>query len=198
LRILIIGLTGASGIRYGLKLASETSLLRKKYSRIYIVYTDSARIVAEQEEHMDLVGRLRSLGGIDGIYYCKDWSSPLSSSSRLTGADMVIVPASLNTIAKLAAGIQDNVLLRAAASILRLRGRLVVVVRETPLSTIDLWNLYRLSLAGAIVMPASPGMYIEPRSIDDLVSFITGKILDALGVENNLYRRWREDSTGST
>ncbi len=187
---LVIGLTGASGIRYGIRLLEQT-LLRKHYDEVYVIITKAAERVAFYEEGIkNLYDRIREMG-YEKIYGEEDWDSPLTSSSSLVDADMVIVPASINTVAKLSIGIQDNVLLRAASAVLRLRGKLVVVVRETPLSTIDLYNLYRLSKAGAIILPASPGFYHAPEKINDLVDFIVGKMLDVLGIESDLYRRWQ-------
>jgi 4-hydroxy-3-polyprenylbenzoate decarboxylase len=188
---LVIGITGASGIVYSVKLVSLTELLGKKYDNIYVVYTRSAEKVSKEEMGLQLSEFLKTVNGLRGVYHEDELESPLASSSRLVGADMVIVPASMNTVAKLAAGIQDNLLLRAAISVLRLKGRLVIVPRETPLSPMDLRNLYRLSVAGAVILPASPGFYHRPRNMEDIVFFVVGKILDSLGIEHNLYLRWK-------
>ena len=159
---LVVGLTGASGIRYGVRLL-EQPVLRNHYDEIYVIVTRAAERVALYEEGIrSLYDRIRGMG-YEEIYGEEDWDSPLASSSSLVGTDMVIVPASLNTVAKLSNGIQDNVLLRAASAVLRLRGRLVVVVRETPLSTIDLYNLYVLSTAGAIILPDPPASTMARR-----------------------------------
>ena len=189
-RKLIIGVSGASGIRYTLRLLQQIPLLRGKYSEIHLIYTEAAKLVAKYEEDIDDLESFLAHYELDSINSEKDWVSPLASSSRLINSDMVVIPASMNTIAKISSGIQDNLLLRAATSIIRLRGKLVLVVRETPLSSIDLENLFRLSKNGAIVLPASPGFYGKPSSINDLVDFIIGKVLDVLGVENELYKRW--------
>jgi 4-hydroxy-3-polyprenylbenzoate decarboxylase len=188
---LIIGITGASGIVYSVKLVSLTELLGEKYDNIYVVYTRSAEKVSKEEMGLQLSEFLKTVNGLRGVYHEDELESPLASSSRLVGADMVVVPASMNTVAKLAAGIQDNLLLRAAISVLRLKGKLVIVPRETPLSPMDLRNLYRLSVAGAVILPASPGFYHRPRSMEDIVFFVVGKILDSLGIEHNLYLRWK-------
>jgi 4-hydroxy-3-polyprenylbenzoate decarboxylase len=188
---LIIGITGASGIVYSVKLVSLTELLGKKYDNIYVVYTRSAEKVSKEEMGLQLSEFLKTVNGLRGVYHEDELESPLASSSRLVGADMVVVPASMNTVAKLAAGIQDNLLLRAAISVLRLKGKLVIVPRETPLSPMDLRNLYRLSVSGAVILPASPGFYHRPRNMEDIVFFVVGKILDSLGIEHNLYLRWK-------
>jgi len=191
---LVIGVTGASGIVYALRFIDLCGFLKGVYGFLYVVYSDGAVRVASQEHGLDLVDWLRSRGCIDGFYGEGDWGCRLASSSVLTGFDGVIVPASLNTVAKLANGIQDNLLLRVFSSLIRLGNRVVVVVRETPLSSIDLLNLYRLSRNNVIVLPASPGFYTKPKSIDDLVDFIVGKIMDALGIEHDLYPRWSGSS----
>ncbi len=192
-RKLIVGITGASGIVYALRFLDHCELFLDYYRDLFVIYTKAAEKVAELEEGIDLVKELEKKKCISSIYSDEDLSAPLSSSSFVVGSDMVIVPASLNTIAKLAHGIQDNLLLRAALSVLRVKGRLVIVPRETPLSTIDLENLLRLSQNGAIILPASPGFYIKPREVIELVDFIIGKILDVLGIENKLYKRWIGD-----
>jgi 4-hydroxy-3-polyprenylbenzoate decarboxylase len=191
-RKLVVGLSGASGLVYGLRLLENIRFARVLYGRVFVVYTDNAAKIARLEEGVDLVSHLRGLEGVDGVYHSNDLSSPLASSSNLVSTDMVIAPASMSTIARIAQGVQDNLLTRVAAGVLRLGNKLVVVPRETPLSTIDLRNLYLLSEAGAVVLPAMPAFYIKPKSVEDLVLFIVGKVLDALGVEHSLYPKWGE------
>lgn len=190
-RKLIVGITGASGIIYGLKLLELCSLLKRKYNEVNVIVTDNAKLVAKIEEGIDnIVDYLKKINCIENIYSEDNWLSPLSSSSNLVDSDMIIIPASMNTIAKLASGIQDNLLLRTASSIIRLRGKLVIVFRETPLSSIDLRNLYILSKSGVTVLPASPGFYSKPKTVDDLILFVVGKVLDSLGIDHDLYCRW--------
>lgn len=192
MRSLIIGITGASGAIYPITLLRALDILRKRYDKVVVIYTPNAEIVAEQELGRKLGEELSAYRakGVE-VYRSDDFSAPSMSSSSLVNADMVIAPASVNTIAKLAQGIQDNALTRGAIGVLRMGGKLVLVVRETPLSTIDLRNLYALSSIGAIILPASPGFYHNPQALDDLVMFVVGKVLDVLGIEHNLYRRWR-------
>ena len=189
-RTLVVALTGASGIVLGLRLLRYTDLLKKYYEHIYVVYTENATRVAMLEESLDLREYLRNLN-VDAVYSGENLESPIASSSRLVYSDMVIIPASLNTVAKISSGIQDNLVTRAARNILRLRGRLVIVIRETPLSTVDLWNLYKLSREGATILPAMIAMYPKPKSVDDLLEFVVGKVLDVLGIPHSLYERWR-------
>ncbi|WP_440059957.1 UbiX family flavin prenyltransferase [Thermogladius sp. 4427co] len=192
---LIVGLSGASGILYGLKLLEHVKLAKEVYKEVSVIYTPNAIKVARLEAGVDLPGFLSSIRDIESIYSSEDLDSPLASSSNLVRADMVIIPASMNTIAKISNGIQDNLLTRVAISVLRLGNKLVLVPRETPLSTIDLYNLYKLSRMGSIILPAMPAFYINPRAIDDLILFIVGKVFDVLGIEHSLYKRW---GTGSS
>jgi len=186
---LIVALTGASGIAIGLHFLKYVDLLRRHYKYIYTIHTKHAERVAKIEENIELTNYLKTCK-VDAVYRGEDLESPIASSSCLINSDMVIVPASLNTIAKIASGIQDNLATRAACNILRLKNRLVIVVRESPLSNIDLRNLYKLSLAGAVILPATIAMYPRLRSIEDFLNFISGKIMDVLGIEHDLYNRW--------
>lgn len=193
MRNLIIGITGASGTVYPLALLKALDALRTRYDKVIVIYTPSAELVAREEMGVDLAAELSGYRqmGVE-VYRSDDPRAPSLSSSALVNTDMVIAPASVNTIAKLASGIQDNALTRGAIGVLRMGGKLVLVVRETPLSTIDLRNLYVLSSIGAVVLPASPGFYHNPRTVEDLVMFVVGKVLDVLGVEHSLYRRWAQ------
>ncbi len=186
---LVIGVSGASGVVYTYALLNNIDLLRKYYERIYVIETRFARKIAEHEIGTT-ISTIALRRGID-VFGEDDMDSILASSSNLIDHDMIIVPCSLNTVAKLAHGIQDNLLLRTASSIMRMKGKLVIVFRETPLSLIDLENLAKLARMGAIILPASPAFYHKPVEIKDLIDFIVGKILDVLGIEHNIYRRWR-------
>ncbi|MCD6196185.1 MAG: UbiX family flavin prenyltransferase [Staphylothermus sp.] len=188
---IIIGISGASGIVYSLKLIDQCELLRSRYKEIYVIYTRSSELIARYELGItDLRRYLETNKCISKVFSEEDIDSFLASSSNLYDADMVIIPSSMNTVAKLAHGIQDNLLLRVASSLLRIKRKLIIVFRETPISRIDLENLSILAKEGAIIFPASPAFYIKPKTVDDLVFFIIGKILDLLGIENELYSRW--------
>lgn len=188
--VLIVAMTGASGIKLSLWFLKYVNIVKSVYDCVFVVYTKNAEKVAELEEGIKLRDYLLSLD-VDAVYSSEEMESPLSSSSRLVNADMVILPASLNTIAKISNGIQDNLVTRAACNILRLRRKLIVVVRETPLSIIDTRNLYLLSKAGGIILPATIALYPKPTKIEDLYDFLTGKILDILSINHNVYIRWR-------
>ncbi len=126
------------------------------------------------------------------VYLDDDFASPLASSSNQPDA-MAIVPASTKTIALIANGVASNLIVRAALAIIRLGRRLVVAPRESPLGVVELENLLRLARTGAVIVPLSPGFYTMPRSVEDIVNFMAGKVLDALGLtEHGLYRRWGE------
>ncbi len=186
-----VGITGASGIIYGIR--TVEALIEFTSSIIEVVASKSALVVARHEMDMDLEQVLVRLSekypNRIRVYRDDDFSSPLASSSNLSDV-MVIVPCSMKTLAELSHGIASNLISRAALSMLRLGRKLVVVPRETPVGVIELENMLKLARAGAIILPASPGFYNKPRNIDDIVSFIVGKILDVLGIKNTLYRRW--------
>jgi len=179
----LIALTGASGVIYAERLIQV--LAEKKTPRIAgLVYSASALKVYELE-----LGKELHVPSEVKVYSENDFTSPFASSSSLPEC-MVIVPASMNTIAKIAAGLQDNLITRAASAMLRTRRRLVVVPRETPLGVVELENMLKLARMGAVILPACPGFYHMPKKLGDLVDFMVGKILDSLGVENDLYKRW--------
>jgi len=110
---------------------------------------------------------------------------------------MAIVPCSMKTLSGIAHGYADNLILRAAENVLRLGRRLVVVPRETPLSLADIENMRRVKLAGAIVLPPNMAYYYRPQTVGEVTDFFVGKILDVLGIEHRLYKRW-EGGGGST
>ncbi len=179
---ILVAVTGASGIAYAERLLEASMELDVNIEGV--ILSESAAEVARLE-----LGRQLRIPDGTTVYSEDDFRAPFASSSGLPEC-MVVVPASMNTIAKIANGIQDNLIARAAGSMLRMRRKLVVVPRETPLGIIDLENLLKLAKAGAVVLPASPGFYYNPRTIDDMVNFIVGKILDVLGVDNKLYKHW--------
>jgi len=176
----IVALTGASGSVYG------TRLLESLPGHKTVIVSDDAQQIAEQETGMDRA-EIEALG--DAHYSNSDLAAPVSSGSFTFDA-MVIAPCSASTMSKIACGIADNLITRAASVALKERRKLVLVVRETPLSTIHLSNMERLSATGAVILPACPAFYPEPRTVDDMVDFVVGRVLDVLGLENDLYKRW--------
>jgi 4-hydroxy-3-polyprenylbenzoate decarboxylase len=198
-RIVTLAFTGASGLPYGLRLLE---CLIAAQARVYVLYSPAAQIVARQE--LDLAfptqphaaasffaERYGAKPGQLTVYGREDWLAPIASGSNPADA-MAICPCSMGTVGALAAGLADNLIERAADVMLKERRPLVLVPRETPLSTIHLENLTRLSRAGAVILPPSPGFYARPESIGDLVDFVVARILDQLGVAHSLGPRWGE------
>jgi 4-hydroxy-3-polyprenylbenzoate decarboxylase len=184
-RRFIVGITGASGVIYGVRFLEAI----KRYasdSEVYLVISNAAVRVLRHELGLDreYIARLA-----DRVYGEDELDAPIASGSfRHDG--MVIIPCSMKTLASIAHGIADNLITRAADVALKERRKLILVIRETPLNLVHIRNMELVTLAGAIVMPASPAFYHRPRSIDDLVNFIVGRVLDLLGIENDLYSRW--------
>ena len=179
---LIIAVTGASGIAYAL---SFLKAVKKHEIETHLIVTDAAKKVASYE-NVD-INQLTGLA--DRLYSPDDMSAGIASGSYHVDG-MVIVPSSMKTISALANGFTDNLVTRSADVQLKEKRKLIVVPRETPLHAVHLENMAKLSHLGAVILPAMPGFYHNPESIDDLVDFISGKILDQLGVDNDLYRRW--------
>ena len=179
---LIVAVTGASGITYALSFLRAT---KKLGIETYLIVTDSAKKVASHE-----IGDINQLTSLADHVYSPDEMSAKIASGSYSVDGMVIVPSSMKTIAALANGFADNLVTRAADVQLKEGRKLIIVPRETPVHAIHLENMAKLSRLGAVILPAMPGFYHNPESIDELVDFISGKILDQLGVENNLFTRW--------
>ena len=182
----VIGISGASGIIYGLR---AVEVLKEYGYDQYVIITNAAIKVAEKENGIDLVHEVRKF--TSNIFMENEIDAPTSSSSfTVTTKGMIIIPCSINTLAYIAHGFTSNLLTRSAINYLRSRQKLVLVIRETPLGQIELYNALKIAKAGGIIMPASPGFYIKPTKIQDLIDFIVGKALDLLGIRNELYKRW--------
>lgn len=184
----VVGVTGASGVVYGVRLLKALDC-----DKAVIVSEDAGRI-AELEVGMSSED-IASLA--DESYDNTDLFSPLASGS-VRFDSMAIVPCSMSTMSKIAAGIADNLITRVASVALKERRRLVILTRETPISTIHLGNMERLSAAGVVVMPASPAFYPRPKSVEQMIDFVVGRVLDELGLENDLYHRWKGERSGPT
>lgn len=184
----VVGISGASGIVYG------TRLLESLPGKKTVIVSKDALKLAKLELDFDL-DDIQGLA--DKHYENDDMEAPIASGS-VRFDSMVISPCSTSTMSKIACGIADNLMTRVASVALKERRKLVLVVREAPLSGITLMNMERLACAGAIIMPACPGFYPRPKSVDDMVNFVVGRTLDQLGLKNDLYRRWAgKSSTGS-
>jgi len=191
-----LGITGASGAPYAARLLSALS---ESGAQVGVSISDSGFEVLATELHGDpamardeVVARLTDgLAGVT-VHDVKDYKSPYASgSARVDG--YVICPCSMATAGTIAAGAMANLVHRAASVALKEERKLILVPRETPLSTIQLENLLRLRRAGATVLFAAPGFYNSPQTIDDLIEFIVGRCLDQLGIENRLTRRWGQE-----
>jgi 4-hydroxy-3-polyprenylbenzoate decarboxylase len=193
---IFLGITGASGAPYASRLLSA---LVDAGCEVGVCISDSGYEVLATElygnpslphdEVLDLF--TRSLDGVT-VYAKDDYSAPYASgSARVDG--YAICPCSMATVGTIAAGAMANLVHRAASVALKEGRKLVLVPRETPLSTIHLENLLRLRQAGATIVFAAPGFYHRPGSIDDLVDFIVARCLDQLGVEHALVGRWGQD-----
>jgi 4-hydroxy-3-polyprenylbenzoate decarboxylase len=178
----VVAITGASGIAYGVRLLEALNC-----EKSLILSEDGAKLL--RLETSCKPAYLKNLA--THFYKNSQMEAPIASGSRGFDA-MVICPCTMSTASKIACGISDNLITRAASVALKERRKLVIVPRETPISTIHLRNLATVSEAGAIVLPAMPAFYGKPQEISDLVDFIVGRILDVLGLENKLYRRWAQ------
>jgi len=192
-----VAFTGASGLPYGLRLLECLIAAR---ARVFLLYSPAAQVVARQELELTLptqpaaaaayfAERYRAEPGQLTVFGREDWMSPVASGSNPADA-MAVCPCSMGTLGALAAGLADNLIERAADVMLKERRTLVLVPRETPLSAIHLENMLKLSRAGAVILPPSPGFYGHPRTIEDLVDFVVARVLDQLGVEHTLGPRW--------
>jgi polyprenyl P-hydroxybenzoate and phenylacrylic acid decarboxylases len=178
-----VGITGASGVIYGVKVLE---LLRRAGVEIHLSVSKTAEKVIKLETDYD-VQYVKSLA--DYIWDEGDLSAPPASGSF--GIDAVaVVPCSTKTLAAIANGFTVNLIVRAAEVGLKERRRVVLVVRESPLSLVHIRNMELATMAGAVVMPAAPGFYTRPKSIEDLVTTFAGRVLDLLGVKHNFTPRW--------
>ena len=182
---LVVGITGSSGVIYGIKVL-EVLLKIKIETHLIISKWGERNVQIETDKSVEFVKSLATRN-----YNNDDMAAPISSGSFKTDG-MAIVPCSMKTLSSIANGYDDNLISRAAGVCIKESRRLVIVPRETPLSKIHLQNMMMLSDIGVIVLPAMPGFYQRPKSMDDLITHIAGKILDQFGIEHNIYRRWGE------
>jgi 4-hydroxy-3-polyprenylbenzoate decarboxylase len=185
----VVGITGASGSVYGLKLVK---VLLAKNHEVHLVITDNGKKVIAYETGLsekELTAHLTSLGGSLIFHNNDDLFSSIASGSFKTDG-MVVVPCSMSTLGEIAWGVSKNLLGRAADVCIKEGRKLILVPRETPLSKVHLRNMLSLSESGAIILPAMPAFYHKPLEIEDMVNFIVGRILDSFGVENTLYKKW--------
>lgn len=199
-----LAMTGASGAPYAIRLLE---ILLKNDYRVYFLISSAAKVVLATEHDLKLPSQsdkaeaeLRTHIGVDSgeLIFCgkEDWFSPIASGSAAP-KQMIVCPCSAGSLASIAHGMSDNLIERAADVVLKEKGQLLLVVRETPFSTIHLNNMLTLSNMGATIMPAAPGFYHQPQSIQDLVDFIVARVLDHLHISHDLMTRWGYDSRKS-
>jgi 4-hydroxy-3-polyprenylbenzoate decarboxylase len=188
---IILALTGASGAIYGQR---TLRALAAENVEIWLSMSDTARLIAQNELNINIAAAnpdIEEFAGASGVKYVPPHAldAEIASGSFRTDG-MAVVPCSMATLGAIASGNGTNVIHRAADVTLKERRPLVLVPRETPFSAIHLENMLRLARAGATILPASPGFYHGPESVEDLVDFVVSRVLDALGIDNALIRRW--------
>jgi 4-hydroxy-3-polyprenylbenzoate decarboxylase len=198
-----VGMTGASGAQYGLRLVE---CLIKAQRRVSLMMSKPAQLVIGLETDLKLPGRpaeiARTLGARFGasdgqleVLGPEEWTAPLASGSGAPRA-MVVCPCSMATLSSIAVGASRSLLERAADVMLKEGRKLILVPRETPLSAIHLENMLKLARLGVVMLPANPGFYHRPRQVEDLVDFVVARVLDHLGVEHRLAARWGSEAEG--
>ncbi|MFA5083665.1 MAG: flavin prenyltransferase UbiX [Hydrogenophilaceae bacterium] len=189
--------TGASGMHYGLRLLES---LLMAGCRVDLLVSQAARIVARQELDLTLPSDTKELAAMLTAHYPgdlrvygeKEWFAPAASGSNPADA-MVVCPCTMGSLAAIAHGLADNLIERAADVMLKERRPLILVPRETPFSLIHLRNMTQLAEAGATILPANPGFYYRPETVAQVVDFVVARVLDQLGVANDLLPRWGGD-----
>ena len=197
-----VAITGASGAPYAIRLIE--CLIRQK-QQIYLLVSSAARVVMATEHQVNLSAapekmqqqwvELLAKRGVEvapkqlQVFGKEEWFSPVASGSAAPKR-MIICPCSTSTLSSVALGSSNTLIERAADVVLKEQGQLIVVLRETPLSAIHLRHMLQLSKLGVTVMPAAPGFYHQPQSIDDLIDFMVARMLDHLGLEQSLMQRW--------
>jgi 4-hydroxy-3-polyprenylbenzoate decarboxylase len=192
-----IGMTGASGAQYGLRLLQALVAADRE---IFVMLTKTAHLVLASETDCPVPGRSADatrflserLGAKSGqlrVLGEEEWTAPVASGSGAP-RQMVVCPCSMATLSAIANGASENLLERAADVVIKESGRLILVPRETPFSAIHLENMLTLARLGCVILPANPGFYHRPATLDELVDFIVARILDQLGITNDLISRW--------
>lgn len=192
-----LAFTGASGAPYGLALLKH---LVSANVQVFLLISSAAKVVFATEENIKLPSGKEAQQAFFTelaqaapeqihVFGKEEWFSPVASGSAAP-KQMVVCPCSTGTLSAIATGASDNLIERAADVVIKERGQLLLVVRETPFSTIHLQNMLSLSQMGVTIMPAAPGFYHQPTSIEDLVGFMVARILDHLDVEQRVVPRW--------
>ncbi len=180
---IIVGISGSSGSILGIRLLE---VLKSLGFKTHLIITETAKKIIEHETKHKVkdVERLAFK-----VYDNSNLFASIASGSFQT-LGMVVIPCSTKTLGGIASGYSDNLLLRAADVCLKERRKLVLVTRETPLSYIHIENMRKVSLAGGVILPPVMTLYSKPKKIEEMVDHILGKVLDSLGIENKVYKRW--------
>jgi 4-hydroxy-3-polyprenylbenzoate decarboxylase len=190
----VVGITGASGSIYGIRLIQQLAL--KKHT-VNVVVTSAGKMVMKEELGVSGLGKMDKLGLSKVKNNIKIWENnnfeaPFMSGSSAPEA-VIIIPCSVGKLAAIANGISGNLVERTADVALKEKRQLILVVRETPLSLIHLENMVKVTRAGAHILPAMPAFYHHPKTIDDMVNFVVGKVLNLLRIEHNLFKSWGKE-----
>lgn len=180
---IIVGVSGGSCAIYGVALLQ---VLKQLNIETHLVVSTMGEYVVQHECGMNLE-ELSDLASV--THNNKDLAAPISSGSFKTDG-MIIIPSSMRTLAAVANGVSDNLLTRAADVVIKEKRKLVMVARETPLSVIHLENMLKLAKMGVTIMPASPGFYHHPETMEDIISIMVGRSLDQFGIDHQLFKPW--------
>jgi 4-hydroxy-3-polyprenylbenzoate decarboxylase len=185
---LIVGISGASGVIYGIRLLEALKALPKALRvETHLVMTRTAEVTLAHETHLK-VADVRRLA--DVAYKIDDLAAAISSGSYKT-MGMVVAPCSMRSLSEIAHGITSNLLTRAADVVLKERRRLVLVARETPLHAIHLRNMVTLAEMGVVIAPAMPAFYNKPKTLDDIIDHTVGRVLDLFDIDTGKVKRWK-------
>jgi 4-hydroxy-3-polyprenylbenzoate decarboxylase len=198
-----LAITGASGAAYAMRLLE--CLVAANY-QVYVLCSSAARVVFDTEIQLKLPAapaaasamlteKFKAKAGQITVFGKEQWFSPVASGSAAP-KQMIVCPCSTGTLAAISQGMSDNLIERAADVVIKERGQLILVARETPFSTIHLQNMLTLSQMGVTIMPAAPGFYHQPKSINDLVDFMVGRMLDHIGIAQTIMPKWGYDQRG--
>jgi 4-hydroxy-3-polyprenylbenzoate decarboxylase len=202
LQTIALALTGASGMPYGIRLLE---MLLAEGKQVYLLYSQVAQIVAQQEMNLTLPSRAKEAeafftrlysvpNGQLRVFGREEWFAPVASGSNPADS-MVICPCTMGTLAAIAAGLNQKLIERAADVMLKENRQLILVPREMPFSMIHLENMLKLARCGAVILPANPGFYHHPQTIQDMVDFVVARILDHLGIKHTLMPRWGAETS---
>ena len=182
----IVAISGATGVIYGIKLLE--ALQNSKIFEIHLLITPQAERIIKSETNFSV----KQVKNYASYYYeINDFNAPIASGSFKTDG-MVVVPCSMKTLSAIAHGYADNLITRSADVIIKEKRKLILVPRETPLSTIHLENMIRLTRLGIVMLAPMPAFYFKPESLNGIIDHLVSKILDYLGIKNHLYKRWGE------